>query len=201
MDAALAPHAALFDCTVIDRLRTAYTHRLTRCFAQKEPRTVMAIRARSMSLVFRSLAGVAGTISPAMINSAPAIPPVISQGLFIFRSGVAQCSSDNDDDSEEEIKSLRKHGKASSRSGPLIIWRSRRNARRLMLHLCVVQKPFDKHREESDRRHRQIHDSARNHSCAVFRYGLQSLSDDFLDGDNKTVRSGVALTVRSACGM
>src|ERR1700756_3342621 len=42
MDAPLAPHAALFDCTVIDLLRAAYTHRLTRCVAQEEPRTVMA---------------------------------------------------------------------------------------------------------------------------------------------------------------
>src|ERR1700751_2428569 len=42
MDAALAAHAALFDCTVIDLLRAAYTHRLTRCVAQEEPRTVMA---------------------------------------------------------------------------------------------------------------------------------------------------------------
>src|SRR5467141_2335673 len=42
MNAALAPHAALFDSTVIDHLRTADTYRLTRSLAQEEPRTVMA---------------------------------------------------------------------------------------------------------------------------------------------------------------
>ena len=42
MNAALAPHAALLDSTVIDLLRAAETHRLTRSFAEEEPRTVMA---------------------------------------------------------------------------------------------------------------------------------------------------------------
>src|SRR5260370_1071992 len=42
MNAALALHAALLDSTVIDVLRAAETHRLTRSFAEEEPRTVMA---------------------------------------------------------------------------------------------------------------------------------------------------------------
>ena len=42
MNAAFAPHAALFDRAVIDLARAAETDRLTRCFAQEEPRTVLA---------------------------------------------------------------------------------------------------------------------------------------------------------------
>jgi hypothetical protein len=72
------------------------------------------------------------------------------------------------------------------------------NNRRLMLRLRFVQEAFDKHREESDDAHCQIHGDARNHPCAIVSYGLQSLSNDFLDGDNETFRSCVLLTGSSA---
>src|SRR5215510_13198148 len=41
MDAALAPHTALFQRAVIDVLPDVSTHRLTRLFAEEEPRAVM----------------------------------------------------------------------------------------------------------------------------------------------------------------
>src|SRR6516162_7519986 len=85
------------------------------------------------------------------------------------------------------------HGKASRRSAGLTIKRIRRNSRRLMLQLRLVQEPFDKHREESDDAHCQIHGDARNHPRAIVSYGLQSLSNDFLRGDDETLRSGMLL--------
>ena len=42
MDAALASHTALFQRGIIDVLPGISTHRLTRFFAEKEPRTVMS---------------------------------------------------------------------------------------------------------------------------------------------------------------
>src|ERR1700732_1056395 len=42
MNATLAPYPALLDSMVIDQLRTADTHRLTRSCAEEKPRTVMA---------------------------------------------------------------------------------------------------------------------------------------------------------------
>ena len=42
MDAALASHTALFQRAVIDVLPDVSTHRLTRLFAEEEPRAIMA---------------------------------------------------------------------------------------------------------------------------------------------------------------
>ena len=88
----------------------------------------------------------------------------------------------------------KKHGKASKRSNLLTMQRSRG----MMLQLRFVQEPFDKHRKESDGAHCQIHGEARNHPCAIVNHGLQSLSNDFLGGDNEKIWSGMLLKASSA---